>query len=414
MPGPTSSPSTRWAGCSARRAAAGRVPATPSSPASTPGCRRWSSASCEDDHGRPADGRHGHRAELRGGLRRRRSCSTRTTVAWSRWPAIPTYDPQVWVGGISRQGARRLYTTRDPASRCCRGRPRPSSRPGSTFKPFMALGALSNGYTIEHPAELLVVVHGRQPRVQELRVRCATATSRSPGAAGLVQHVLLPGRLRAVARRGRRRRADGAPRTRWSRRPRRPGSVADRHRPAGRGERPDRRPALEACSTGRTTRTTTASSARSPAATSCTCSRASSASTATRYRAGDAVNFVDRPGRHDHHAAAAGRRLRARSPTAARSTRPGSARRSLSPDGDVVRRIKPQVAGPAAVPKAGRRVRSTRRCAARPADGTLALEDGRLPARRGADARQDRNRGGLRQADDVVAGDLQRGLRRRA
>ncbi len=61
---------------------------------------------------------------------------------------------------------------------------------------------------------------------------------------GLLQHLLLPGRLRLRhrARLGRRRR--GRPRTRWSPRPRSSASASgDRTRPARRGLRPDRRTA---------------------------------------------------------------------------------------------------------------------------------------------------------------------------
>jgi penicillin-binding protein 2 len=59
--------------------------------------------------------------------------------------SYPTYDPTVWVGGISQ---RRLSTLYDTAA----GEPllsRPTQAqlaPGSTWKPFMAAGALSHGY----------------------------------------------------------------------------------------------------------------------------------------------------------------------------------------------------------------------------------------------------------------------------
>lgn len=60
--------------------------------------------------------------------------------------SYPTYDPEVWVGGISSKQLDHLYSKGS-------GEPllsRPTQAqlaPGSTFKPFMALGALSNGFT---------------------------------------------------------------------------------------------------------------------------------------------------------------------------------------------------------------------------------------------------------------------------
>ena len=97
-----------------------------------------------------------------------------------------------------------------------------------------------------HPAQLLLRVPGRQPGVQELRVRRLRLHRLRQGARGLLQHVLLPGRLRLLAavrlRRRRRQRARparrGGPDLRLRRR--------DRHRPAGRGLRADRRPEVEA------------------------------------------------------------------------------------------------------------------------------------------------------------------------
>ncbi len=62
--------------------------------------------------------------------------------------SFPTYDPQVWVGGISSKQLAYLYDKHS-------GEPllsRPTQAqlaPGSTFKPFMALGALSHGFTMD-------------------------------------------------------------------------------------------------------------------------------------------------------------------------------------------------------------------------------------------------------------------------
>jgi len=59
--------------------------------------------------------------------------------------SYPSYDPEVWVGGISDAQLRRLYSKR--ASEPLLSRPTQAQlAPGSTFKPFMAMGALSRGY----------------------------------------------------------------------------------------------------------------------------------------------------------------------------------------------------------------------------------------------------------------------------
>jgi penicillin-binding protein 2 len=58
----------------------------------------------------------------------------------------PSYDPKVWVGGISSNQLRRLYSPRggNPLlSRATQGQ----FAPGSTWKPIMTAGALSNGFS---------------------------------------------------------------------------------------------------------------------------------------------------------------------------------------------------------------------------------------------------------------------------
>ncbi|MBZ5733041.1 penicillin-binding protein 2 [Nocardioides sp. TRM66260-LWL] len=58
----------------------------------------------------------------------------------------PTYDPSVWVGGISQRRLDRLYAadSGDPLlSRAFQGQ----FAPGSTWKPMMSVGALLNGYS---------------------------------------------------------------------------------------------------------------------------------------------------------------------------------------------------------------------------------------------------------------------------
>ncbi|WP_395657547.1 penicillin-binding protein 2 [Nocardioides sp.] len=58
----------------------------------------------------------------------------------------PTYDPGVWVGGITKKQLARLYskTAGDPLlGRATQGQ----FAPGSTWKPIMTVGALNNGFT---------------------------------------------------------------------------------------------------------------------------------------------------------------------------------------------------------------------------------------------------------------------------
>lgn len=57
----------------------------------------------------------------------------------------PTYDPNVWVGGITEADLARLYSEAAGTpllSRATQGQ----FAPGSTWKPFMTIGALKNGY----------------------------------------------------------------------------------------------------------------------------------------------------------------------------------------------------------------------------------------------------------------------------
>lgn len=58
----------------------------------------------------------------------------------------PTYDPQAWVGGISAAQLKRLYSAR--AGTPLLGRATQGQfAPGSTWKPIMSVGALNNGFT---------------------------------------------------------------------------------------------------------------------------------------------------------------------------------------------------------------------------------------------------------------------------
>ena len=60
----------------------------------------------------------------------------------------PTYDPEVWVGGISDDELARLYS--ESAGNPLLGRATQGQfAPGSTWKPFMTAGALTNGYSTD-------------------------------------------------------------------------------------------------------------------------------------------------------------------------------------------------------------------------------------------------------------------------
>lgn len=60
----------------------------------------------------------------------------------------PTYDPDVWTGGISESQLAHLYSEQAGTpllSRATQGQ----FAPGSTWKPFMSVGALTNGYSTD-------------------------------------------------------------------------------------------------------------------------------------------------------------------------------------------------------------------------------------------------------------------------
>jgi penicillin-binding protein 2 len=60
----------------------------------------------------------------------------------------PTYDPEVWVGGITKSQLARLYS--EAAGTPLLGRATQGQfAPGSTWKPFMTAGALTNGYSTD-------------------------------------------------------------------------------------------------------------------------------------------------------------------------------------------------------------------------------------------------------------------------
>jgi penicillin-binding protein 2 len=63
----------------------------------------------------------------------------------------PTYDPSVWVGGISAKALNRLYSEKAGTPLLFRAT-QGQFAPGSTWKPFMTAGALSHGF--DHDARL--------------------------------------------------------------------------------------------------------------------------------------------------------------------------------------------------------------------------------------------------------------------
>ncbi len=70
----------------------------------------------------------------------------------------PTYDPATWVGGVTNRQLEHLYSAKAGTpllSRATQGQ----FAPGSTWKPFMAVGALDNGFT---PASRLDCSSGLQ------------------------------------------------------------------------------------------------------------------------------------------------------------------------------------------------------------------------------------------------------------
>ena len=144
------------------------------------------------------------------------------------------------------QAAGRGSTRRGPATRFSRAPTRASSRPGSTWKPIMTVGAFNHGFG---PSTRLDCSSGFQvgnrlfhnyesESLRDDRLR--------QGAPDLLRHVLLPRRLPLLAEV--RQRPDQRERPRPA--GRRGQGVrlrpADRHRRPGESSGPDRRPALEA------------------------------------------------------------------------------------------------------------------------------------------------------------------------
>ena len=229
----------RLDGPGARRRQRSRAsPATPWSPRSTPRSRVVEQQLAETiktaraDHRTPVTGRN-YAADS--GAAVVLEAKTGRVVAMA---SQPTYDPGSGSAASARSSSARLYSEKA-------GTPLLSRHPGAV-RPGLDVEAVHDRRGAHqrlhhrHPAQLLLVgLPGRQPGVQELRVRRLRLHRLRQGARGLVQHLLLPGRLRLLAAATAPTSTTSTPRTRWSRRPRpsasaaRPASTCPARRRAG-------------------------------------------------------------------------------------------------------------------------------------------------------------------------------------
>ena len=241
----------------------------------------------------------------------------------------PTYDPEVWSGGITSKQLKRLYSEKAGTpllSRATQGQ----FAPGSTWKPMMTAGALENGYSTGTPLDCSSGfqvgnrvfknyesgAYGSIGFAKALEVSCNTFFYR----------VGLP--LLAEVRHRRRRREGQGPAGHDGQEVRLRQEDRDRH--PRRGHRAHRRPEVEArllevdeelLLQGRQARRQ-----RLPAPL-----RAGVLRRGVRLPRRRRGQLRDRPGRHRGHPAPAGPRLRAPSPTGARSTSRAWPRRSSAP-----------------------------------------------------------------------------------
>ena len=203
--------STRWAGCWATTRSSRARPATPSSPRSTPRCRRSSSSQLAERiafQRTQLDTVTGRKYVADSGAAVVLDAKTGRVVAMA---SQPTYDPDVWTGGISeeqldpallREGRHAAALARDAGP----------VRPGLDVEAVHDRRRPDQRLLDGHHAAVLLGLPGRQPRLQELRVRRLRQHRLRQGARGLLQHVLLPRRLRLLAAlrlRPRRRRRQG-------------------------------------------------------------------------------------------------------------------------------------------------------------------------------------------------------------
>ncbi len=322
--------------------------------------------------------------------------------------SYPTYDPDVWVGGISEGDLKRLYSSQAGTpllSRAMQG----LFAPGSTFKPITTAGALTHGYKttdrLDCSSSLTVgsrvfknyesAAYGPLTFAQALQLSCDTFFYRIAYAKWLAagaddSNVHIKDDLVDNAK------AFGF------------GSKTGIDLP-GEVSGPDRRPEVEAGvlegQQGLLLRARQEARHRLPARLRARVLHRRLP--LPRRRRGQ---LRDRPGRHRAHAAAARGRVR----------RDLQRRNALGAAGRQGRR---QRQGPRdqADPADGQGPRADpvplpalhRPGAARHGEGRHdGLEDGRLPARQGLHPLQDRHGGGLRQADDLVGRELRQAVRR--
>ena len=182
----------------------------------------------------------------------RSSCMDVETGKVLAMASYPTYDPNVWVGGVTKKELRRALPTRRRARRSSRAPSAGQYAPGSTFKvvstrrggrgrrqPF-------NG-SYDCPRELSRSATDKQQlRVRGLRHdQHADAPSRCPATRSSTSS-----RYDAWVRRRRPTPMPAAPTTRSSRPPSGSGFGSPPDRPAVRGRRPDRRPRVPAEAVG--------------------------------------------------------------------------------------------------------------------------------------------------------------------
>ena len=280
----------------------------------------------------------------------------------------PTYDPSVWVGGITKNQLARLYS--EKAGTPLLGRATQGQfAPGSTWKPFMTVGALNNGFS---PSTRLDCSSG-------LQVGNRWFKNYESGIRGL--HRLRQGAevscntffYRVGLHYWQKYGTDpttSTPATRSCEQAKEFGFGSETgHRPARRGLRPDRRPALEArllqVDEGLLLQGSPAA-ADAPAQRLRLRLRPRVLPRGLRYyRAGDAVNFAIGQGDTIVTPLQLARAYAAARPTAAPSTRPRVAKAIVQPDGTVLKKFRPKLVG-----HARRRRRacstSTPHCRARP------------------------------------------------
>ena len=322
--------------------------------------------------------------------------------------SYPTYDPDVWAGGISQGDLDRLYDPKggEPLlARATQGQ----FAPGSTFKPFMTAGALTHGYSpatrLDCSSSLQVGnrgfknyesgAYGSIDFAKALQVSCNTFFYRV-GYGMWQKYGGDPDDVNAKDPLVEMAKTFGF-------------GTRDRHRPARRGQRADRRPALEAVVLeGQQglllqARQGERRGLHPPL-------RPRVLRRGLRVRRRRRGQLLDRAGRHGDHPAAARDGVR-------RALQRRHAVEAAGRHGDRVAAGHADQADQAeegvACARPGQGPALHRPGAARhDPDRDVVVAVHRLPARPGADPLQDRQRRGLRQAVDVVAGVVRQAVRR--